>query len=88
MANLTISLDEAIIRQARIRAISEGTSVSAQVRDFLTQYALGAKRQKTAGLAFIAAARQSVANSEGVQWQRDDAYDRSYPSDPRSAAGS
>lgn len=39
MTNLTIALDEAIVRKARIRAIHEGTSVSAKVRDFLAQYA-------------------------------------------------
>ena len=39
MTNLTISLDENIVRQARIRAIGEGTSVSAKVREFLAQYA-------------------------------------------------
>ncbi len=39
MTNLTIALDEAIVRMARIRAIQEGTSVSAKVRDFLAQYA-------------------------------------------------
>ena len=39
MTNLTIALDENIIRQARIRAIGEGTSVSAKVREFLAQYA-------------------------------------------------
>ena len=39
MTNLTISLDETIVRQARIRAIGEGTSVSAKVREFLAQYA-------------------------------------------------
>lgn len=39
MTNLTISLDESIVRKARIRAIEEGTSVSAKVREFLAQYA-------------------------------------------------
>ncbi len=39
MTNLTIALDETIVRQARIRAIQEGTSVSAKVREFLAQYA-------------------------------------------------
>ena len=39
MTNLTISLDEDIVRKARIRAIEEGTSVSAKVREFLAQYA-------------------------------------------------
>jgi plasmid stability protein len=39
MTNLTISLDETVIRKARIRAIQEGTSVSAKVREFLSRYA-------------------------------------------------
>ena len=39
MTNLTISLDENIVRLARILAIGEGTSVSAKVREFLAQYA-------------------------------------------------
>jgi plasmid stability protein len=38
MTNLTVSLDEAIVRKARVRAIKEGTSLSAKVREFLTQY--------------------------------------------------
>ncbi len=39
VTNLTISLDDAVVRKARIRAIEEGTSVSAKVREFLAQYA-------------------------------------------------
>ena len=38
MANLTISLDENLIKQARIKAIQEGTSLSAKVRDMLAAY--------------------------------------------------
>jgi Family of unknown function (DUF6364) len=39
MSNLTISVDDSLIKQARVRAIQEGTSVSAKVREFLSQYA-------------------------------------------------
>ena len=38
MTNLTISIDENIVRHARVRAIQEGTSVSAKVREFLAHY--------------------------------------------------
>jgi len=38
MTNLTISLDENIVKQARIKAIQEGTSLSAKVREFLANY--------------------------------------------------
>ena len=41
MTNLTISLDEATVRGARIRAIQEGTSLSAKIREFLRQYVEG-----------------------------------------------
>jgi plasmid stability protein len=39
MSNLTISLDEELIKRARVRAIQQGTSLSAKVREFLQQYA-------------------------------------------------
>lgn len=39
MTNLTITLDDAIVKKARVRAIQEGTSVSAKVREFLAAYA-------------------------------------------------
>ena len=41
MANLTIALDDHIVKLARLRAIQDGTSVSAQVRAFLERYAQG-----------------------------------------------
>lgn len=41
MSNLTVSVDEHLIKQARVRAISQGTSLSAKVREFLLSYATG-----------------------------------------------
>ncbi len=38
MSNLTISVDDALIKRARVRAIQQGTSLSAKVREFLLQY--------------------------------------------------
>jgi hypothetical protein len=38
MANLTISLDENLVKQARIKAIQQGTSLSAKVREMLAAY--------------------------------------------------
>jgi plasmid stability protein len=46
MTNLTISLDESIVRGARIRAIQEGTSLSAKVREFLRLYVEGTATQE------------------------------------------
>jgi plasmid stability protein len=79
MTNLTISIDEAVVRQARVRAIQEGTSVSAKVREFLASYAQGGQSQQSAAQAFIEAARSSQANTSGQTWSRDDAHDQPYP---------
>ena len=38
MKNITVSVDDEIHRRARIKAAERGTSVSAAVRDFLTQW--------------------------------------------------
>ncbi len=85
MTNLTIALDESIIRNARVRAIQEGTSLSAKVREFLSQYGQEMPT-RAAGQGFLDIARQSRANSEAASWSREDAYDRPYPSTPRSDA--
>jgi plasmid stability protein len=45
MSNLTIAVDDDTVRQARIRALQEGTSLSAKVREFLAAYAQGAPRR-------------------------------------------
>jgi len=79
MTNLTISVDEAVVRQARVRAIQEGTSVSAKVREFLAGYAQGGQTQQSAAQAFIEAAKSSRANASGQAWRREDAHDRPYP---------
>lgn len=78
MTNLTISLDEGIIRNARLRAIHEGTSVSAKIREFLANYAQEAARPAP-GQAFLDAAAASEANRDAASWSRADAYDRTYP---------
>lgn len=41
MSNLTVSVDDALIKQAKVRAIQQGTSLSAKVREFLAAYASG-----------------------------------------------
>jgi plasmid stability protein len=77
MTNLTISLDEDIIREARVRAIREGTSVSAKIREFLTQYAGQNDAQRQAGEAILAMARSgSYKAEENVKWTKEDANDR------------
>lgn len=60
MANLTISVDEQLIRRARVRAIEQGTSLSAKVREFLLDYVNepqgGLARQRAEATARLMAA--------------------------------
>lgn len=90
MYNLTVSLDPVIVREARIRAIGEGTSVSAMVREFLQHYvkmgaaalkpaeeaSVGQSAQKTAMEQFIERAKTSPYNSGDFKWSREALYDR------------
>lgn len=77
MANLTLVIDEDVLRAARIRALEHGTSVNAVVRDYLTSYA---RREgaREAIAAFLGRAAESSASSGsgGRTWTREELYDR------------
>jgi plasmid stability protein len=87
MSNLTIAIDDQLIRKARVRAIQEGTSVSARIRECLPAYADGDDRRESAAQNFIAAARRSKANSTGAAWSRADAHDRAHPAPNDASVG-
>ncbi len=77
MANLTLTLDDDTLRRARIRALEQGTSVNALVRDYLERYA-GESAAAEGLRSFLAATERSGAGSgpEGRSWTRDELYDR------------
>lgn len=77
MANLTITIDDRLLRQARMRALEDGTSVNALLRSYLERYA-GADDAAEALAGFRRLARDSTASSGpgGRTWTRDDAHDR------------
>jgi plasmid stability protein len=77
MANLTVTVDDQVLKRARIRALENGTSVNAVVTDYLRRYAgVGGTQAGLAG--FVDLARKSEAGSgpEGRTWRREDLYDR------------
>jgi plasmid stability protein len=77
VANLTLTVDEALLRRARIRALQSGTSVNAVVREFLEGYA-GDEQESEALRAFGALADRTRAGSGpgGRSWTRDGAHER------------
>jgi len=77
MTNLTLTVDEEILRRARIRALERGTSVNALVRDYLERIA--GQSPAAEGVAeFLAAVEGAGARSGsgGRTWTRDQIHDR------------
>jgi Family of unknown function (DUF6364) len=75
MANLTLSLDDSLLRQAREAALREQTSVNALVRDYLTRYVDAKRRRLDALDAFDAVAERLNARSDEA-WSRDQLHER------------
>lgn len=77
MANLTIAIDDQLLRLARMRALEDGTSVNAVLRAYLERYA-GAGGADSVLRGFARLARESTATSGqvGRTWTRDELHDR------------
>lgn len=77
MANLTITLDEQVLKKARMRALEEDTSVNAVLRDYLEDYA-GLRRERLeAGRKIQEIAKNSKMSSGGQGLpKREELYDR------------
>jgi hypothetical protein len=76
MTNLTVKVDDDVLRRARMKALEEGTSVNRVVAESLREYA-GESAAVVAWRAFLEDARASTARSEsGRDWTREDLYRR------------
>lgn len=74
--NLTIVVDDDVLKRARIRAIQEDTSVNAVLRNYLTVYA-GVDRHRDQACERLLALSQSCDSRRGcVTWSRDDLHER------------
>ena len=76
MTNLTISVDENVLKKARMRALEENTSVNAVLRARLGEYAEQMNKLEEATRELLKLARNSKASRGNVKWKRDDLYDR------------
>jgi hypothetical protein len=84
MANLTITVDEEILKRARIRAVEQGTSVNAVLAERLRAYALEGAAQMRATEALFALSEQNEREgglSRGKRrgsrkWTRDELHER------------
>jgi hypothetical protein len=74
--NITITVDDEVVRRARIRALQQRTSVNAILREFLESYA-GADEESQARDTLVELARGSQASSgaQGRTWTREELYE-------------
>jgi hypothetical protein len=77
VANLTITVDEETVKRARMRALEEGTSVNAVLRDYLEDYAGVRRERREAWRKIRELARNTGAGSggEGLP-KREELYDK------------
>ena len=77
MANLTIAIEDRLLRQARMRALEDGTSVNALLRAYLERYAgIGDTGEALSGFALLARQSRATSGSRGRTWTRDGLHDR------------
>ena len=77
MANLTVSIEDDLLKRARIKALEQGTSVNALLRDYLQAY-VGHDQVREALARLLSLARESRTGSgpQGRSWDRGDAHER------------
>ncbi len=76
MANLTITVDDETLKRARIRALEQGTSVNAVVRDYLEAFAGSRGIREEAIGKLLERSAKSRSRSGGRRWTRDELHER------------
>lgn len=76
MANLTITIDDDLLRRARVRAAQLGTSVNAVLREHLEHWTGNAEERARALASLLERSRRAKSGSGGRTWTRDELHDR------------
>ncbi len=73
MSNITLSIPDNVLKEARNYAKKNNTSLNALIRQFLEK--TFKKPKKNSWDEFFAIADRANASSKGKKWKREDAYD-------------
>ncbi len=76
MTSLTIAVDEETLKRARVRAIQEGTSVNAVLRQRLDEYAGSTEARLRALRELLDSSARSTMRLGGRSFDREEIYDR------------
>ena len=74
--NLTITVEDDVLRSARIRALEENTSVNAVLRDYLRTYAGLTSGRAAAVRRLLKLSRNCQSGRGQSEWTRDELYER------------
>jgi hypothetical protein len=76
MANLTITVNDTVLKKARLRAVEQGTSVNAVLREYLESYA-GARTSQESAVANLLRLSAAARSARGrKRWTRDELHER------------
>lgn len=76
MANLTITVDDRLLKLARMKALEQGTSVNALLREYLQAYAGAAEAQARALDDLLELSTKAGSRRGAASWTRDELHDR------------
>ncbi|MBO0832557.1 MAG: MerR family transcriptional regulator [Actinobacteria bacterium] len=77
MAKLTLAIDEQVLRRARIRAMEQGTTVNALVREYIARLAGESKAAEgVAEFLRIVSGAGAGSGSRGRSWSGEGLHDR------------
>lgn len=75
VANLTLSIDGELLKRARIKALEQGTSVNAVVREQLRSYVGDGQPEARRRIAENARRSSGGSGPDGRSWTREDLYE-------------
>ena len=76
MANLTITVDDEILRRARVRATEQDTSVNSILRDYLEAYAAAGQTWEQVTETILRLSTQAQSGRGDMRWTRDELHER------------
>lgn len=76
MKNVTIALDDSLLREARRIAADRSTSLNAMIREFLEELSQRESRAVKARRRIVELCRESQARVGPRTWSRDELHER------------
>ena len=76
MANLTLAVDDQLLRRARLRALEQGTSVNALLREYLESYTGASRARREAVSELLAMSAEAESRRGDRRWTRDELHER------------